>query len=171
MRRPSILAMFLLCAVLINVLTGCVRLRRSVPYAVGVRSCGQMMLWHIPTPEDPSGWQAGRPYDTMHSINRLVLSVEYFCKVERRYPTALDELRGFAGGRDFRREVCILDEDDLKDEWGRLLAYRFDEQSPRIMSAGPDGEFGTDDDVLNAVSGNKVMTVTFEEVCVPRQGR
>jgi len=37
--------------------------------------------------------------------------------------------------------------DSLLDGWGREVAYHFDGQGYRLVSAGPDGEFGNSDDI------------------------
>jgi len=38
---------------------------------------------------------------------------------------------------------------DLRDRWGKPFIYQFDPTRPRILSVGPDGQRGTEDDIVH----------------------
>lgn len=80
-------------------------------------------------------------------LNGFILSAKTFYFVNQRYPKSLTELK----------EKCP-DVPAFTDEWGNKLSYIVTNKGTgcRFTSAGKDGQFDTDDDLLaSLVSENK----------------
>jgi hypothetical protein len=75
---------------------------------------------------------------TQTNMATLEKAVEYFIANEGRTPMDLKELS-------LRRLLA----GDTSDGWGRPLKYeRISDSNFRLVSAGKDGKFGTDDDIV-----------------------
>jgi general secretion pathway protein G len=79
-----------------------------------------------------------------------------------RYPTTDEGLITLYQPPDDEEEAkkwvqVIKKPDDLKDQWGHAYIYtcpgQYNEKSYDLSSAGPDGQEGTDDDVVNWKKG------------------
>ena len=84
---------------------------------------------------------------SLEAARELIKSVEiavqmYNMKHGGKYPDSLDALKD--------KSDSLLEGEPV-DPWGNGLRYekRGDKKRPIIRSAGPDGEFGTDDDLAN----------------------
>jgi len=76
--------------------------------------------------------------------------VTYNSKHSGSYPNSLDELTQETEDAD-----AIL-QGGIEDPWGNPLKYeKRGKKRPLLTSAGPDGEFGTDDDITNLESKDK----------------
>lgn len=92
---------------------------------------------------DPTG--EARITATYSSINTIKQAVETFNIKVGRYPKSLDELMTPINDA----EVGLL-EPGLTDSWGVPFEYKLEgRQKYTIISAGPDGQFGTEDDLSN----------------------
>lgn len=76
--------------------------------------------------------------------------VSYNMKHGGKYPDSLDVLT-----EETEDEDALL-AGGLEDPWGNTLQYeKRGKKRPKITSAGPDGEFGTEDDLTNLDSKKK----------------
>ena len=74
------------------------------------------------------------PQETRQRINNILDSVRLYYSNNRNWPDTLDQLR---------------DPINKKDAWGNSIQYKkTDDGSFEIRSAGPDGKFGTQDDII-----------------------
>lgn len=81
------------------------------------------------------GSKVGAAKLRVHTIERAVL--DYRAR-ENRWPTPADLI-----------EKNCWHPRDLVDPWGTVIVYRYSGDEPTVISAGPDREFGTADDVKN----------------------
>ena len=84
-------------------------------------------------------------------INNVDVAVKSYNMKHGKYPESLDALtQEQADGSE------PLLEGEPVDPWGNELKYeRQSKKRPIITSAGPDGEFGTEDDIMNVDSKKK----------------
>ena len=84
-------------------------------------------------------------------INNVDVAVKSYNMKHGKYPESLDALtQEQADGSE------PLLEGEPVDPWGNELKYeRQSKKRPIITSAGPDGEFGTDDDIMNVDTKKK----------------
>jgi hypothetical protein len=68
-------------------------------------------------------------------VGEISRALDLYLLAMGRYPDRLEELqtRGFLSG-------------EIRDPWGNPWAYRHGQWTYRLVSAGPDGQFGTSDD-------------------------
>jgi type II secretion system (T2SS) protein G len=112
--------------------------------------CGKVGVWLLPEemlapPIDSEGAEDYVREDmTAARLNLLARSLEAFCGTRSHYPTDLREL---ADATSMDGEPCYFTEEILSDAWGRRMEYRLVMGMPRIVSAGPDGRMGSEDDL------------------------
>lgn len=89
--------------------------------------------------------QTARITTTRASITQIEQAVQIFAmKHNGKLPDALEELT--AGTDD---EPGLLKEGAVNDSWGAAFGYSKTGKKFKIVSAGPDGEMGTEDDITN----------------------
>lgn len=116
--------------------------------------CGQLRYWPDASGNFIAPPDADAAMRTMFAVkrsraalNHVAVAAEKFCVDTGRYPRSLSELWA-AGDKLARGHPCALaSPGPVSDEWGNEYEYEFVDSVPRIQSAGPDGEFGTSDDV------------------------
>lgn len=129
---------------------------RKVSWERDRRWCEQMR-------HETTGRKVTTEVDAMIDLERVRLNSVYWA-VARGFPSVVDApvkspktLRDLIGLRDGKFGQLILPggEDDIKDQWGHEYRYRVGQgekikmasEHPVITSAGPDGVFGTEDDL------------------------
>lgn len=89
--------------------------------------------------------EEARRQATRTSITAIEQSVQVFAmRHNGKLPDSLDELT--VGTDD---APGLLKEGALNDSWGVPFQYTKQGKKIKIISAGPDGEYGTDDDLTN----------------------
>lgn len=89
--------------------------------------------------------QTARITTTRASITQIEQAVQIFAmKHNGKLPDALEELT--AGTDD---EPGLLKEGAVNDSWGTTFGYSKTGKKFKIVSAGPDCEMGTEDDITN----------------------
>jgi hypothetical protein len=86
---------------------------------------------------------------TRARANLVARAAEAYCQLRGSYPSSLDELLKTAMPEKVARQ-CRLNPDDLIDAWRRPFSYDVGDGIATIISSGPDGAFGTDDDIAAA---------------------
>ncbi len=93
---------------------------------------------------DDSDVQAAKVRMARELIKSVELALKSYNFKHGKYPESLESLTQAPDGED------PLLEGDVVDPWGNELKYKKQgKKRPMIRSAGPDGEFGTDDDLAN----------------------
>lgn len=115
--------------------------------------CGELGKWVLPEelllpPDVFEDSTASVPNErvTRARLNLLALSVEQYCLLEGGYPVSLDQLFAY-NMPDSIKTQCHLNPRDRTDAWKRPFRYELLDSVPSLVSAGADGEFGTDDDI------------------------
>jgi general secretion pathway protein G len=82
---------------------------------------------------------------TRTSIKTLAGQVQVFAmRHNGKLPDSLDELSQSTGD-----EQPLIDPGSLNDSWGTAFQYTKQGKKFQICSAGPDGEYGTEDDLFD----------------------
>jgi hypothetical protein len=79
----------------------------------------------------------GKIWPAIHRVRTVESALERYWLDHDRCPATKDDLvaNGYLSAR------------DLVDPWGRSIAYWCSEDDSSVTSAGPDGAFGTEDDI------------------------
>ena len=80
------------------------------------------------------------------SMQRLMQNLEEYRIHHYKYPANLDALVENPGSKKWRGPYA--EKDKLKDPWDQPFEYESDGRKVKIISPGPDGEVGTEDDVV-----------------------
>lgn len=129
---------------------GCGRSRQPEPATVssGVSAssaCSKLRAWRVPRALEEQA--QATPWVTRSRLSVIAFAAERYCSEAGRYPNDLRELVARAETLDPRREACLFDTLLASDEWGTAISYTMRSQAPEIVSAGPDRQFSTQDDV------------------------
>lgn len=97
------------------------------------------------------------------SMGKIEQSLQLYRVHNYRYPTTDQGLEALVTdpGNAKRWRGPYIEESKLKDPWGNDFEYESDGRSIKIISVGPDGSAGTDDDITypeeegNNSEGNK----------------
>ncbi len=84
------------------------------------------------------------------AMGKIQQSLQLYRVHNHKYPgtdQGLEALVSNASGSATWRGPYI-EAEKLKDPWNNLMQYETDQKTIKISSAGPDGEFGTEDDVI-----------------------
>jgi len=85
------------------------------------------------------GYGGGKVTPTIHRVRAIESALDRYWLDHDRCPLTTDLI---ADG--------YLSERDLVDPWGRSIAYVCSEDDSSATSAGPDGVFGTEDDIKSS---------------------
>ena len=89
--------------------------------------------------------KTARVTTTRASITQIEQAVQIFAmRHNSKLPDALDELTA-----DTDDNPALLKEGAINDSWGTAFGYTKTGRKFKIVSAGPDGEMGTEDDITN----------------------
>lgn len=108
-----------------------------------------------------------KEWQTRVGITKVLTAAALYCTLEGTYPSTLRELEEFSG--QLRgRALCVFDAGLYRDGWGNPVYYAVHEEKVRVASAGPDGRFTTEDDIVNPSRGGpNVREIDVESHCAP----
>jgi hypothetical protein len=133
------------------VAVGCATSRRDGP------TCGSFSAWPVPAevivPRDSTSPTFGDWYSTAAILDGMATSLEMYCRVRGSYPENLDQLRDLDPSEYGR--LCEPVDVLFSDAWNKELRYEVRRGAPSLWSAGPDGTFGTADDIRAPRPGDK----------------
>lgn len=141
--------LLLAAAIGVSLVAACVQTRGRT--ADG--ACGELVHWRLPSqlavhpvPDDSRDPSVLR---TQARINLLKHAAEAQCRLAGGvYPSTLQDLA--EPPREVRSQVgaCVADTALIRDAWDAILRYRLSTVGEvEIVSSGPDGTFGTRDDI------------------------
>ncbi len=90
--------------------------------------------------------EKGAKTATMTSISTIKQAIETY-KISTLRSTPPKSLDDLCNG--INDDEPLLDASSLRDAWGNEFDYKVEGKKYRIISAGPDGAFGTEDDLSN----------------------
>lgn len=135
-------------------------------------SCGALRVWDLPEDELlplPGESNAAiaseyRTNVTKARLNLVALATERYCELNGSYPTDYQDLMAPSDMAVY--PSCTLSDSSLiHDAWDHQIRFQ-DNERPHVVSAGPDGTFGTADDI-QLPSGGTGLQITLEEDCPP----
>lgn len=136
-------------------------------------SCGALRVWDLPEdellplPGEPDTAIAAeyRINVTKARLNLVALAAERYCELNGSYPTDYQELMAPSDTAVYTS--CTLSDSVLiHDAWERQIRFQANNEWPHMESAGPDGVFGTADDIQLPSEGTGVQ-IRLEEDCPP----
>ena len=106
--------------------------------------CGIALTWACATVGFARVWLSGcRGGSKVGAAKARVRTIEQvlleYRAVENRWPTTADLV-----------DKKSLSPRELVDPWGTVIVYSLSGDVPTVMSAGPDREFGTEDDIKSS---------------------
>ena len=134
---PFLIAIASTTAIILVVLT---LVKSPVMYrvAVAILLMGSVILWYTTPPEE--GVENFYTADTIRILGATHRAITNWKEESGAYPPAGHE--GLAELHTYSRGAF------LKDAWNQELKYDIIKGQPKLTSAGADGEFGTDDDII-----------------------
>jgi hypothetical protein len=137
---------------LISIGSSCLRQSPAAMHAAGSGGsvqCDVLFWW--PDPGETIAYPDSRLEEVnvevaRAEINLGVAAVHRFCLAYGEWPQDLSELRAY--GEAMRSsDDCILLDELILDPWDVPYKYSLEQSTYRIVSAGPDRQFGTADDI------------------------
>ena len=103
--------------------------------------CAALILWPMGCSRSPDKQRIC----TIKRMEELVGAIESFQNANNRCPISLQEAVAFASQTDEYRVDAV---DSVTDCWGHVFRYSIQGTNFILSSAGPDGQNGTDDDIV-----------------------
>jgi general secretion pathway protein G len=86
---------------------------------------------------------------TRASISAISSAIEVYQMDTGRYPSSLDDLVSNPGAANWDGPYIKGGKDALVDAWGVAFTYKADGANFKVISAGPDGNMGSGDDITS----------------------
>ncbi len=86
---------------------------------------------------------------TRASIAAISTQVDVYQLDTGRYPSSLDNLLSSSGEQNWNGPYLRGGENALVDAWGTRFQYRTEGNGYKVISAGKDGQMGTEDDITS----------------------
>lgn len=131
----------------------CLPPRTGVPQRSNSVACGVQRWWKLITPHvqpaagsRPELMRVAEVQEARAILNLMTAGAVRYCQQFGEYPVSFDQVVRYSRTLE-RRARCAVADHPPADPWGTRYRYRLVDGTPRPSSAGPDREFGTQDDI------------------------